>query len=58
MSKKREKNKTKEIVKKTAKGAYIVTMIGVTLFGIMILAVLIFIGVRLWQWLAPLLANV
>ena len=53
----KKKTETKEIVKKTAKGVHIVMMIGVTLFALVILGTVTFVGVRLWQWLAPLFAN-
>ena len=53
----KKKTKAKEVVKKTAKGVYIVVAIAVTLFALVMLATVTFVGVRLWQWLAPLFAN-
>lgn len=53
----KKKKEAKVAVKKTAKGVYIVIMIGVTLFALVILGTVTFVGVRLWQWLAPLFAK-
>lgn len=54
---KRDEKTAGNAVKKAAKGVYIVVAIAVTLFALAVLAAWIFVGVRLWQWLAPLFAN-
>ncbi len=53
----KKKAAAKEVVKKTAKGVYIVVAIAVILFAVVMFATVTFVGVRLWQWLAPLFAN-
>lgn len=53
----KERQKAKETVRKTAKGVRIVFDIALFLFGLVFLAVIVFIGVRLGQWLIPLFAN-
>ncbi len=53
----KEKDGAKKAVKKTAKGVRIVVAVAVTLFALVVLGTWIFVGVRLWQWLAPLFAN-
>ncbi len=62
MSKKAEKGKKDEKDKaerfmNVAKGMHALMMIGVTLFALAILAVLVYVGVRLGQWLVPLFTN-
>ena len=58
MKKATEKQDGKETLRKTAKGVKIVFDIALFLFGLVFVAVIGFIGVRLWQWLAPLFSNV
>ena len=53
----KKKDEAKKVVKKTVTGVRIVIGIAVTLFALAVLAAWIFVGVRLWQWLAPLFAN-
>lgn len=53
----KEKDKVKNVVKKTTKGVRIAVSIAVIFFALVVLAAWIFVGARLWQWLAPLFAN-
>lgn len=50
----KDKRSDKEKLRKTAKGVYIAASVVLFLVGLVFFAVISFIGVKLWQWLAPL----